>query len=37
MLKVSSRTSRPQPEPRENTPLTVNDASATPALTVNDG
>jgi len=26
MLKVSSRTSHPQPEPRENSKLTVNDA-----------
>ena len=29
MLKVSSHTSRPQPEPRENGMLTVNDAPAT--------
>jgi hypothetical protein len=35
MLKVSSHTSRPQPEPRENGMLTVNDAPRPAMLTVN--
>ena len=33
MLNVSSRTSHPQPKPRENNMITVNDAPA--MLTVN--
>jgi hypothetical protein len=36
MLKVASRTSHPQPEPRKNGMLTVNDASPPAVLTVND-
>jgi len=36
MLKVSSSTSHPQPEPRENTTLTVNDVLASSTLTAND-
>jgi len=36
-LKVSSRASHPKPGPRETPPLTVNDASAPPTLTMNDG
>jgi hypothetical protein len=35
MLKVSSHTSRPQPEPPENPALTVNDATTPAMLTAN--
>ena len=35
MLNVSSHTSHPQPKPRENRMLTVNDAPAPAMLTVN--
>jgi hypothetical protein len=37
MLKVSSHTSHPQPEPQENPVLTANDALHPTVLTVNDG
>ena len=35
MLKVSSHTTHPQPEPRKTTTLTVKDATAPAMLTVN--
>jgi hypothetical protein len=35
MLKVSSHSSHPQPEPRKTTTLTVKDATAPTMLTVN--
>jgi hypothetical protein len=35
MLKVSSHTSPPQPEPRENRMLTTNDAPRPTVLAVN--
>jgi hypothetical protein len=37
MHTVSSRTSRPQPEPAENTVLTANDANRPAMLTANGG
>jgi hypothetical protein len=37
MLTVSSHTSDPQPEPRENPVHTVNDATSPAMHTVNDG
>jgi hypothetical protein len=37
MLKVSSHTTATQPEPRENTALTVNGATRPAMLTANDG
>jgi len=37
MLKVSSHTSNPQPELRENPVLTVNDATSPAVHTVNGG
>jgi hypothetical protein len=36
MHTLSSHTSTPQPEPRENPVLTVNDASRRTVLTLND-
>jgi hypothetical protein len=36
MHTLSSRTSSPQPEPRKNPVLTVNDAPRKTVLTVND-
>jgi hypothetical protein len=37
MLKVSSHTTPPQPEPRENHILTINDATSPAVLTINGG
>jgi hypothetical protein len=37
MLKVSSRTSHPQPKPHGKPMPTVNDATSLAVLTVNDG